>query len=207
MDNSTKMKFVLSADQSHEVGVFDVEALTTGEQYLGMDPAGFSYCSVLLTLDDHTYDYSLFTWAGTSLSTEELFESVLNAYLRDDTKSYIAFGKNWKKYFGSYRAQNYGGLALPVARDGKIRLFELQLETENYKFYHLDEDNEYLALYVKDNSILTTSEPFYMSALCEELEDIARGDTSCKYIHILTRWYAKNELDLDIDLKKVSTCE
>lgn len=186
------LSFKLKDGLSHRYGDFIISDLKSEDREI-------SCANIDLYLEGKPYEEDRYSWAGTQIRTENIFESVLNAYLRGDNSSIETFCPGWAELFKSYLdlKTKHKPIVLPVMQDGEITLYELELETENFKFYQHNASGNVLMLRA-DNSICTTVEAFYCSALDEELKDIASGKVSCSYIGLLTRFYAKDELGLEI---------
>lgn len=154
---------------------FDVENLSvTGEDVV--------YDDILLYIDGELYNQSAETWAGHKLSDGEIFESVLNAYLRNDTSNYQSFDAGWNVVDALFENMQYDGkvvTVLPVVEFDEVVLYGLNMETTDFKFYTHDDS---FKVFDANGGLVTDYENFFMSAMYEEYEDIMNGKTECLYI-------------------------
>lgn len=154
---------------------FDVENLSvTGEDVV--------YDDILLYIDGELYDQSAETWAGHKLSDSDIFNQVINAYLRNDSE-YYSFTSDWNIFDAFLADSEYVGnipIELPQLFFDSVDMYTLDLATTDFRFY-LTESGDFLALN-KNGGIVTDYENFYLSALYEEIEDILNGTTECLYM-------------------------
>ena len=161
---------------------------------LSITPETVEYDDITLFLDGTEYDGSIATWAGRNLSASEIFEQTINSYLRNDSSDYEGFGAEWKAFDVIKNTAEYeNGVCtqLPFVDVEDVKYYSLDLATNNYLFYTHDDE---LAVYDLDGGLVTDYEVFYMSALKDELKDIADGKTQCLYIDEYTKeWLESDE--------------
>jgi len=173
--------------------VFEIEDLEITEtEILGTVTSVF--------FDDEEYKGGFTTWAGRNLDNADLFESMINAYLRNDTSHGEVFGENWSIFDTlkiGVKEENGIEIELPYVSCGTIEKYELELATDNYRCY--DHYDEFLVL-ENDGNILTDYECFYTTILFDELSAIQRGETKCLYINPeLKEWVDSEEGQNEID--------
>ena len=146
------------------------------------DDVSVQYDDIELYLDDQLYEGGISTFHSNSLSADELFESVLNSYLRNNTGEYRNFDPEWSIFSQIMDMTEKQGdliMKLPVCELDEIVMYELQLATPERRYYcHND------SFMVLDNSgeIVTDYENFYSEAMIEDLCDILTGKTECLYM-------------------------
>lgn len=156
---------------------FDVEDLSVTEDELVFD-------EVILYINDEPYDGSSETWAGHKMSDDDIFEQVVNAYIRNDSTDYTGFGNDWSVFdpiLSNIEYDNGSNIAitLPVVEFNEIVVYELNMATTGFRFYNYDD--EFLVL-DSNGGVVTDYESFYASAIFEEYEYIMNGKTECLYI-------------------------
>ena len=167
---------------------FDVENLSvTGEDVV--------YDDILLYIDGELYDQSAETWAGHKLSDGEIFESVLNAYLRNDTANYQSFDSGWNVVDALFEYMEFDESSktitvLPVVEFDEVVLYDLNMETTDFKFYTHDDS---FKVFDKNWGLVTDYENFYMEALYDEYERVLNGETECLYIDPDVEAYLQEE--------------
>ena len=146
------------------------------------DDVNVQYDNIKLYLDGKLYEGGIKTFHSNSVSADELFESVLNSYLRNNTGEYTSFGKEWSifsKIMKKTKANKSGLVTkLPVYDGFVVVVYDLQLATQDHRYYA--HDDEFMML---DNSgeIITDYEFFYTQAFEEDLFACLKGETKCLY--------------------------
>lgn len=146
------------------------------------DDVNVQYDNIKLYLDGKLYKGGIKTFHSNSVSADELFESVLNSYLRNNTGEYKSFGNEWSifsKIMKKTKANKSGLITkLPVYDGFDVVVYELQLATPDHRYYA--HDDEFMML---DNSgeIITDYEFFYIQAFEADLYECLKGDTECLY--------------------------
>jgi len=168
--------------------IFTVEDLEIGNEEVN--------CSVTSVLIDGVeYQGEYVTWAGRNLDNLDLFEDILNIYIRGGKFFVRSFSKEWS-VFNSLKdsAVKENGIitVLPVVEYGCVDRYELELATDNYLFY-IDFGSDFLMLDT-DGNVVTDVEFFYTDALYDEIASIAKGETVCHYISpSLKEWVNSDE--------------
>jgi len=140
-----------------------------------------NYDDIQLYLDGELYEGGISTWTTNSVSTDELFESVLNSYLRNNTAEYSNFGGDWSIFNQILDLTEKEGdliIKLPVYDFG-VNLYELELATPENRYYSYGDS--FLVL-DNDGKIITDYEEFYSEAMLQDLYDILTGKTECLYM-------------------------
>lgn len=146
------------------------------------DDVNIQYDNIELYLDGNLYDGGISTFHSNSLSTDELFESVLNSYLCNNTGEYKSFGSGWSVFSKIMDKTEEGENGLPIkipVYDGfDIVMYELQLATPERRYYVYDDD--YMVL---DNNgeVVTDYEFFYTQAFEADLYECLKSNTECLY--------------------------
>lgn len=146
------------------------------------DDVSVQYDDIELYLDDQLYEGGISTFHSNSLSADELFESVLNSYLRNNTGEYRNFGPEWSIFSQIMDMTEKQGdliIKLPVCELDEIVMYELQLATPERRYYSHND-----SFMVLDNSgeIVTDYENFYSEAMIEDLCDILTDKIECLYM-------------------------
>ena len=146
------------------------------------DDVNIQYDNIELYLDGNLYKGDISTFHSNSMSTDELFESVLNSYLCNNTGEYKSFGSEWSVFSKimdkTEEDENGLPIKLPVYDGFDIVMYELQLATPECRYYVYDDD--YMVL---DNNgeVVTDYEFFYTQAFEADLYECLKGNTECLY--------------------------
>ena len=146
------------------------------------DDVNIQYDNIELYLDGNLYEGGISTFQSNNLSTDELFESVLNSYLCNNTGEYKSFGSGWSVFSKimdkTEEDENGLPIKLPVYDGFDVVMYELQLATPERRYYVYDDD--YMVL---DNSgeVVTDYEFFYTQAFEADLYECLEGNTECLY--------------------------
>lgn len=161
-----------------KTGTFDVDNISvigSGDQY------DIEYDDITLTLDGEVYEGGISSFRSNSLSADELFSSVVNAYLRGDKSNYTSFTGDWNIFDEVKSLEEWEGniqIKLPVYDGFEVKQYELDLATPEYRYY--SHDDEFLML-DKNGDVITDMENFYYDGLCSDLVHIIRGEIECLY--------------------------
>ena len=161
-----------------KTGTFDVDNISvigSGDQY------DIEYDDITLTLDGELYEGAISSFHSNSLSDDELFSSVVNAYLRGDKSNYTSFTGDWNIFDEVKSLEEWEGniqIKLPVYDGFEVKQYELDLATPEYRYYSYQD--EFLML-DKNGDVITDMENFYYEGLCDDLVHILRGETECLY--------------------------
>ncbi len=140
-----------------------------------------TYDAIDLYLDGIKYDGSIETWAGSKISTDDIFEQCLNAYIRNDIKYYESFSDEWEVFSKVNSLKEYKDgllIKMPVFSMGQFRIYELDLATPKNRYYnHYD----FFLLLDSKNSIITDIEGFCFESMCKDICDILKGELKCLY--------------------------
>ncbi len=131
-------------------------------------------------------------WDGTPITTDDVFESIVNAYLRGDS-NYTFYGPLWDQNFSQFKT---GEHTLRVVKGSEFLVYRMGLKTKFFSFYYSD-DGQVLLLDAQ-NGLVTEQECFFMTALVEELTAIANKEFGYDFISQETWQYAENELELSL---------
>lgn len=156
---------------SGKQGRFELEGLTVSSE--------IEFDDISFYIDDEKYEGGISTFTSNSLSAEELFSDIVNAYLRDDTTDF-EFDNDWKVFNTIKNKSKYQGnilVSFPQDYYGIVE-FECMLKTNEYGFYYSD---DMFLMLDKNNGIVTDMEQFFTQALDEEIEDIQSGAKKALY--------------------------
>lgn len=172
----TTLTFEFFENNKYKIGKFDIDEL----KIIGSgEDTDIEYDDIKFYIDGQLYDGERTTWAGQRLSTSDIFEQVLSAYLREETNEYKNFEgfeifkqmeslKEWKDdLLVKFPYYGYG-----------LRIYELDLATPASKYYH---SGDMFLVLNNNNEIVTDMECFYESAFYEDLCDILKDEVKCLY--------------------------
>ena len=129
-----ELTFDFTNDAKWQSGKFIIDNLRiVGEG----DDLEVDYDDIHLYLDDKLYEGGISTWYTNSVSTDWLFENVLNSYLRNNTAEYSNFGGDWGIFNQILDMTEKEGdliIKLPVYDSG-VNLYELELATPENRYY------------------------------------------------------------------------
>lgn len=175
----TKLSFTFSDKAKWSKGSFEIVNLCingAGEEIT------VDYDEIHLFLDNQLYEGGITTWNTNNLSTEELFDSVLSSFLRENKDEYKSFDESWSAEFKEL-------LDLKEWKDGfltklpfysyKVKLYTLELATDDFRFYVSD---DCCLMLNTSGGIITDYENFYFQGLGEELADIFLEKKTCLYM-------------------------
>ena len=157
---------------------FDVNGLSVSRSEI-------TYDSIALYINDTPYDGSYETWSGNKLSDDDIFDQVVNAYIRNDSTDYSSFGNEWSVIDPILKNMDYDSnldiaITLPVIEFDEVSMYHLDMATTEFRFY----SHEDSFLLLNDNGgVVTDYENFFMTAMEEEYEKISNGSTECLYIN------------------------
>lgn len=146
----------------------------------------FSYDAIRLFLSSegtmNAYNGGIPSWHSNSMSTSEIFESVLNSYLRDEHTHTSPENDSWN-FFDPFKElrveEDFLLMKLPQVSLGSVEMYSLQLATNDRCYYACDDN---FMVINNDNEIVTDYECFYTSALGEDLADIILKKSRCLYM-------------------------
>lgn len=139
---------------------------------------------LFLTSDDgiNEYEGGITSWHSNNMSASEIFESVLNSYLRGDNTGTSPYGDSWA-FFNRITelrlVENYLLVKFPQISVGSIDMYSLQLAVSGRNYY--SHEDEFMML-DDDNAIVTNYECFYSNAMGEDLADIIQKKLDCIYM-------------------------
>lgn len=146
------------------------------------DDVSVQYNDIELYLDGKLYDGDISTFSSNSLSADELFESVLNSYIRNNRGEFAKFGPEWSifsKIMDMTEKQGDLIMKLPVCKVDDIVLYELELATPDNTYYSYGDSFMVLD---KSGEVVTDYEEFYSEAMMEDIYNILTGKTTCLYM-------------------------
>ena len=171
-----ELTFTLPSNSSWKDGKFVVDNLQ-------INPADeedtITFDKVELFLDGNKYNGELETWAGYKMKAENLFESVMNSYLRNDGA--YTYGDEWKIFskIDSAKEEQDGLITkLPTLYFGSLKVYELEYATTRFRFYN--NYDEFLMLDT-EGRVKTDIEAFYTSGLYQEICAVIKGESKCLY--------------------------
>lgn len=162
-------KFLQREDLEDKICTFRIENLSVSDDAIDYD-------DIKLDIGDDPYRGEFQSFSSNSVSTESVFEGVLNAFLRDDTQSF-EYIEGWEVFSKLKEKQiNQDGLLLkfPQIEFGSIEMYKLDLAIGEWKYYTCCEK---VMLLAEGNDISTDSEFFFTNALIEDLEKIDKGES------------------------------
>ena len=168
-----------------KTGTFDVDNISvigSGDQY------DIEYDDITLTLDGEVYEGGISSFHSNSLSADELFSSVVNAYLRGNASNYTSFTGDWSIFDEVKSLEEWQGdiqTKLPVYDGFEVKQYALDLATPEFRYYSYDD--EFLML-DKNGNVVTDSEAFYYEGLCDDIARVLTGKVECLY---------KNDYNID----------
>ena len=161
-----------------KIASFNVEGLTVTTDGVGYDFGGLN-----LKLDGKLYNGEISSFRANRVSDREIFEGIINAYLRNDTAN-VEFIEGFEAFALLKSLQQYDGEMLTAfpqidMRSNHADIYKLDLATEDERFYS---DGDLYMLLDKDGNIITDYEDFYTEAISEALNEINSGEVSALYI-------------------------
>ena len=173
MAKATNLTFQFKSGNqfSGKQGRFEIEGLTASSE--------IEFDEITFYIEDEKYEGGISSFTSNSLSAEELFSDVVNAYLRDDVTDF-EFNDDWNIFDSIKNSSKYQGqilISFPQDDFGIID-YECMLKTDEFGFYSHDD----LFLMLDDNNgIVTDTELFFTQALDDEIEDIQNGKKKALY--------------------------
>lgn len=175
----TVLNFEFSSGASWKTGRFEFDDLCI----VGSgDNLRVKYDNIKLYLDGKLYEGGIACWATNSMTTDELFNSVLSSYLRENHAEYNSFDKQWSESFKEIEAlkEKKDGLMIKMpVYDYIVKMYELSLATPDYKFYNYYDEYQMLGA---DGEIITDYENFWFQGFGEELAAIFQDKTTSLYM-------------------------
>lgn len=176
--SKTILTFDFNTDKAQwKKGRFEIDEL----EIMGDDEdLDIEYDDIKFYIDDKLYEGGISTWAEDNVSTDFLFESVLNSYLRNNTSEFDKFGDEWS-IFSKIKNLTVedDGLIIKLPRyDYGLQLFELDLAIPGFRYYSY---NDYCMLLNEEGEILTNMENFYFDSLVEDICKVLKEETKCLY--------------------------
>ena len=172
----TKLIFNFNEDKAQfKTGRFEIENLEVVNDDIYYD-------DIKVFLDGELYKGSIKTWAGFNVSPHYMFDSIINAFLRNDKALYKDFqGFDAFKPLEKLREYDKNELMLrfPAYENG-IGSYNLDLATPEARYY-INDDGPYFLLLDPEGGILTDMECFFESALYADLCDVLKNKTKCLY--------------------------
>lgn len=172
-------------DGDWNTGTFEVDGISVvgkGEQYI------VEYDDIRLYLDGELYDGGISSFNSASMSADELFCSVVNAYIRGDRTNYSDFTGDWDIFDDIMSLEEWQGdiqTKLPVFDGYTVNQYSLDLAVPDYRYYSYND--EFLML-DKNGNIVTDMEEFYYEGLCDDIAKVLTGKVECLY---------KNDYNID----------
>lgn len=174
-------------EYSGKTGRFEITDL----RVLSYDP--LDYDTVKLYIDDKEYQGEFSSWAKDHLDAVDLVQDILNEYLRDDFTN-VEFLDGWN-IFDEIKNKNTkveNGITTQIPQcPYDLFVYDLSLQTEDYKFYICDD--MFLMLDAATNAIITDEEFFFNQAFYEEAEKIYEGELKPIYSDENLRSYIEAE--------------
>ena len=187
----TILNFIINEEAKWKKGRFEIENL----QILGDSINAFDveYNNICLFLDDKKYDETLKTWPGNRVSTDFIFYSTFNSYIRNSKE--FSYSEEWNKVFSKIKNSN-------EEKDGILTKF-IQM-SKSYKYiYNLDfavsgvsfyySDSETFLMIADTGRIVTDINEFFMNGMYETICDVIKGKNKIIY---------KGEFNSDDELLK-----
>ena len=181
-----ELTFVLPDKAKWKIGKFIVENLKLSEK-IGNQESQWDddivWDSIDLYLDGNKYDDTIQGWAGNKLSTCDIFEQYINAYLRHDTQTYKSFGDEWSVFQSCEALKEYKDgfvVKLPYFNGNQFQTYNLDLATPNNRYYYDGESEKFLLLDI-NGGIITDMECFYSEAMYEDVCSIIKDELNCLY--------------------------
>lgn len=170
-------------DEDESVGMFALTnpVISGSDEDLKVD---YDDVKLFLSSDDSISEYEggITSWHSNNMSASEIFESVLNSYLRGDNTSTAPYGDSWGFFncISELRSvENYLLVKFPQISVGRIDMYSLQLAVSGRNYY--SHEDEFMML-DDDNAIVTDYECFYSNAMGEDLADIIQKKLDCIYM-------------------------
>lgn len=156
---------------SGKQGRFEIGGLTASSE--------IEFDEITFYVEDEKYEGGISSFTSNSLSAEELFSDVVNAYLRDDVTDF-EFNNDWNIFDSIKNRSKYQGqilISFPQDDFGVID-YECMLKTDEFGFYS---HNDLFLMLDNNNGIVTDTELFFTQALDDEIEDIQSGKKKALY--------------------------
>lgn len=171
------MNFKIFDEESKwEIGRFEIENLKV------IDEKGkkrISLGRIQTYLDGALYQGGIETWAHSNVKDEELFTSVLNAYLRDDVETYH-YGDEWD-FFKELKLTGGSGPAEKILQyvAGAFEEYALILAVPERRYYIFEDDA--CMLCNEEGGIITDIDMFLMNELYKDIVHVLKEETPCIY--------------------------
>ena len=107
------------------------------------------------------------TWAGRHFEPFDVFENVVNAYLRNDNTTFEF--KYVCPEIESLKVSE-SDLILKQFYVDSVVCYQLECKTDDYSFW-IEDDGEGCMIVNNEGKIITDAECFYISGLCESIEN------------------------------------
>lgn len=174
----TILTFEFNTDKAQwKKGRFEINNL----EIIGNDKnLDIEYDDIKFYIDDKLYNGEISTWAKNNVSTDFLFESVLNSYLRNNTSEFDKFGDEWSIFskIKNLTIEDNGLIIKLPKYDYGLQLFELDLAIPGFRYYSY---NDYCMLLNEEGEILTNIENFYFDSLVEDICKVLKEEIKCLY--------------------------
>ena len=176
MTTTLTFDFNVKDETNHGKFVIDNMRIDTEEDSLAID-----YDNIQLFINDAIYTGGIHSFCENNVSASTMFDSVLNAYLRNDTESYSNFNENWSLFskFESYKEYRDDLLIKFPVYNYSLKVYELQLATPKHKYYNYE---DYFLMLDVNNKVVTDIEAFYLSAIGEDIANILQDKERCLYM-------------------------
>jgi hypothetical protein len=179
-----ELSFKLADKAKFKTGKFVIENLKIadiiGNSNYQLDNE-ISYDNIELYLDGNKYDGTIYTWAGTNLSANDIFEQCLNAYIRNDTENYESFSNDWNIFNKTKSLKEYQDdllIKMPIFELGQFSVYELDLATPKNRYYSCADR---CLLMSAEGSVRTDIENFYLDAMYSDICAILKDELRCLY--------------------------
>lgn len=140
------------------------------------------YGSLEVYLDGEKYTGGINTFAENNVSADWLFNSILNAYLRNDTSGYKSFSEDWSVFKSLESKKEYKDdlvVKLPIYNYDEVEVYDLDLATKQFRYYSCVDRFIMLDL---EGKVITDIEAFYTNAMWEDLAKHLLGIEPALYL-------------------------
>lgn len=170
-----RFEFLIDDDRlKNKIGEFEIKNLN-----ISIEDKNIDYDRVDLLIDGEEYDGSISNFTR-YMTEEDLFRSVLNAYLMGSPN--FKFLDGWDIFNGvlqSKTIENSIIISFSLIESDEIVKYNLLLAVPDARFYCGGYD--YYIMLNEDNEIRTDVEAFWFSALIDTLADIRLGKKVVEY--------------------------
>ncbi len=180
-----ELSFELNDTKKCKIGKFIVKNLSISDVIGNPETKenDIFYDDIELYLDGNKYSNTFRTEERNVITTDDIFEQCINAYIRNDIKEYKYFSDEWKVFDKTNELKEYQGdilTKLPVLYMDKFIVYDLDLATSESKYY-CNSDGPYFIVLDNEGYVKTDMEYFYDNSINNDIYYICKGIKKCLY--------------------------